>query len=69
MLTRIGRKLIRGATAEIEENPPAILDQNRWADLLETGLTLGLLALMICGSFRGSSKQPVTVVVNNYIAN
>ena len=69
MLTRIGRKLIRGATAEIEENPPAILDQNRWADLLETGLTLGLLALMICGSFRWSSKQPVTVVVNNYIAN
>lgn len=68
MLTRIGRKLIRGATAEIEENPPAILDQNRWADLLETGLTLGLLALMICGSLRGSSKQPVTVVVNNYIS-
>ena len=67
MLTRIGRKLVRGATAEITENPPAILDQNRWADLLETGLTLGILAMMIFGSFRGSSKTPVTVVVNNYI--
>ena len=67
MLARIGRKLIRGATEEIQENPPDILNQDRWADLLETVMTLGILGLMVCGSFRGSSKQPVTVVVNNYI--
>lgn len=67
MFTKIGRKLIQGAKAEIEENPPEILDQNRWADLLETGLTLGILSLMIFGSLRGSAKQPITVVVNNYI--
>ena len=67
MLTRIGRKIIRGATAEIQENPPDILNQDRWADLLDTGMTLGLLAMMIFGSLRGSNKTPVTVVVNNYI--
>lgn len=67
MLAKIGRKLVKGATAEIQENPPAILDQDRWASLLETGLILGTLALVIFGSCRGSSKQPVTVVVNNYL--
>lgn len=66
MFAKIGRKLIQGATAEIEENPPILLDQNRWMDILETGLTLGILALTILGSFRGR-QQPVTVVVNNYI--
>ena len=49
------------------ENPPDILNQERWANLLETGLTLGILALTILGSFKGGGKQPVTVVVNNYI--
>lgn len=67
MLSRIGRKLVKGAAAELEENPPAILDQDKWISLLETGMILGTLALMIFGSFRGSSKPPVTVVVNNYI--
>lgn len=66
MFAKIGRKLIQGAKAEIEESPPAMLDQNRWADLIETGLTLGMLALTILGSFRGN-RQPVTVVVNNII--
>ena len=68
MLTRIGRKLVKGATAEIQENPPDILNQDRWMDLLETGLTMSFLLITICGVFRGSSKQPVTVVVNNYIS-
>lgn len=67
MLMRIGRKLVKGATAEMNENPPEILNQERWANLLETGLTLGILALTILGGFKGAGKQPVTVVVNNYI--
>ena len=58
---------MQGATQQIEEQPPTILDQNRWADLLETGLTLGLLVLTVLWGSRGS-KQPVTVVVNNYIS-
>ena len=67
MFTKIGRKLMAGAKAEMEEKPPAILDQDRWADLLETGLTLGLMMILIFGSSRGSNKLPVTVIVNNYI--
>ena len=66
MFAKIGRKLIQGAKAEIEESPPTILDQDRWMNLLEMGLTLGLLAVTILGSLR-SNKQPVTVIVNNYI--
>ena len=66
MFTRIGRKLMQGATEKLEENPPTILDQNKWMDLLETGLTLGMLALTILAGFKGN-KQPVTVIVNNYI--
>ena len=67
MFAKIGRNLMRGAKAEIEENPPIMLDQDRWMDILETGLTLGVLALTILG-FRRSNKQPVTVIVNNYIS-
>ena len=67
MFAKIGRKLVQGAKAEIEEKPPVILDQDRWMDVLETGMTLGLLALTILGAVRGRNQKPITVIVHNYI--
>ena len=67
MLARIGRKLVQGATAEIQENPPEMLNPNRWSDLLETGVMIATLLLMISGNLRASTNKPVTVIVNNYI--
>ena len=66
MFAKIGRKLIQGAKAEIQENPESLLNQDRWLDIAENVLTLGLLAVMILGNSRGC-RQPVTVVVNNII--
>lgn len=66
MFAKIGRKLIQGAKAEIQESPTSLLNQDKWLELAENIITLGLLALTILGSNRGC-RQPVTVVVNNII--
>ena len=69
MLARIGRKFIQGAKAELQENPPeleTILDTGKTMDLVETLLSLGILALTIFGMNK-APKTPVTVIVNNYI--
>ena len=63
MFTRIGRKLMKGATAELEENPPAALDQEKWSELLETGTLLGLGAMVLL-TFLRVPKTPITVIVN-----
>lgn len=42
-----------------------IFDTDRIFDLLEAAIALGTLALVIFGG--GRTKQPVTVVVNNYV--
>lgn len=42
-----------------------IFDQDRIFDLLETVVALGTLAIVMFGG--GRTKQPVTVVVNNYV--
>ena len=65
MFTKIGRKLVQGAKAEIEESPPVIFDQDRIFDLLEAVVAFGTLVIVLFGG--GKSKQPVTVVVNNYV--
>ena len=65
MFAKIGRKLVQGAKAEIEESPPVIFDQDRIFDLLEAVVAFGTLAIVLFGG--GKSKQPVTVVVNNYV--
>ena len=69
MLRRIGRRIVQGAKAEIQENPPEILEEmrDRWTDLLEMGLMVGLMTMIFFGNRRGSTK-PVTVIVNNYIS-
>lgn len=68
MLEKIGRKFIKGAKSELQEDPPALFDTKDLSNVAETALALGFLALMILGLTKGSSKaQPVTVIVNNYV--
>lgn len=66
MMAKLGRKLMQGASAELSENPPAILDSDRILDIAEKLLTLGLLALTVCWSMK-SGKTPTTIVNNIYI--
>ena len=66
MISKIGRKLVQGAKAEIQENPPEIPGTEKIIDLVETGIVLLSLTLMILGGLR-SSKAPTTIVNNIYI--
>lgn len=70
MISRLGRKLVAGAKAEIQENPPEIklFDTDRVAELVEAGIALIGFALLVFSGVRGNStKQPMTVVTNIYI--
>lgn len=65
MLKNIGRKFIQGAKAEIEENPPQILNFDRLLDIAEAGLALVGLGILIFGG--GShARKATTVITNNY---
>ena len=67
MITKIGRKLVQGAKAEIQEGPKVeIFDTDKILDLIEAVAVLGGIALLIFGGCR-SLKKPVTVVNNIYI--
>lgn len=64
MLKRFGRKFIQGAKAELEENPPEILDTDRLMDAVKAGIALLGLGLLIFSE--RPPKQPTTVITNNY---
>ena len=67
MLARIGRRLVQGAKAEIQENPPEIFNPDRILDIAETTISLLALALMIFGGSR--SRKSATTIVNNIYIN
>ena len=56
---RIGRNLVKGATAEIDENPPKILDVDRILDIAEIVIGIGLFtaALVLL-----KKKPPQTLI-------
>lgn len=66
MFQRIGKKLIQGAKAEIEEKPIHILDTERLIELAEIAIPA---VLLLFGLIRGMKKEPeqTTIVINNYI--
>lgn len=66
MFQRIGKKLIQGAKAEIQEKPIHILDTERLIDWAEMAIPVVVLLL---GLFRSAKKpqEPTTIVINNYI--
>lgn len=67
MIAKIGRKLIQGAKAEIQEGPKVeIFDTDKILELAESLIMIGGIALVIFGGCR-SLKKPVTVVNNIYI--
>lgn len=66
MVAKIGKKLIQGAKEELQKDPPKLIDTTNMTDLIEGFLTLGLLTVMIFGVTK-HPKQPVTVIVNNYV--
>lgn len=65
-LENIGKKFMKGATEELNENPPAILDADRLRNWAEIILGAGLLALSLLGG-KGGLRKPQTIVINNYI--
>lgn len=72
MVTKIGRKLVQGAKAEIEENPPAILNPDRIPDLVEAAISLVSLALIIFGALKTkgvTTSTGTTTVINNIYIN
>ena len=66
MISKIGRKLVQGAKAEIQEKPVEIFNTDKILDLIEAVAVFGGIALLIFGGCR-SLKKPVTVVNNIYI--
>ena len=66
MVARIGKKLIQGAKAELEKDPPKLFDTENVSELIEGILTVGLIGMVIFGLSK-RNKAPVTVIVNNYI--
>ena len=65
MLKRIGKKLVQGAKAELDENPPKILNTEKIIDAAVTILEFGILCLAILGATR-EPKEHKTTVINNY---
>ena len=65
MFVKIGRKLVKGAKAELQESP-VIFNPDRILDLVEAGIAVIALGLMIFGGGR-TSKGTTTVINNIYI--
>lgn len=66
MLQRIGKKLIQGAKAEIEEKPIRLLDTEKLIEWAEVFIPIGILAFSLIRGLR-SNPEPTTIVINNYI--
>lgn len=66
MFEKIGRKLIRGAKAEMTEKP--LIDEETLDRIIEGGLKLlGLGVLLLCVLTGNKESKTATTVVNNYI--
>ena len=68
MFERVGKKLIQGAKAEIQEKPIQILDTDKLIEWGEIVLEVGLVLLGIFCATR-KKTEPTTIVINNYIGN
>lgn len=67
MFRNLGRKLVQGAKAEIQEKPVQIFDQEAIEGLGELLLGVGILAIAACALLRKpKAEQPI---VNIYIQN
>lgn len=67
MFRNLGRKLVQGAKAEIQEKPVQIFDQEAIEGLGELLLGVGILAIAACTLLRKpKAEQPI---VNIYIQN
>ena len=66
MLRGVGKKLVQGAKAEIQENPIHILDTERIIQWAEMAIPM---VILVFGLFRSCRKnpEPTTIVINNYI--
>lgn len=65
MVAKIGKRLVQGAKAELEKDPPKLFDTENISELMEAVLTVGLAGMVLFALSR-RSKTPV-VIVNNYI--
>ena len=68
MFEKIGRKLVRGAKAEMFE-PPGEDGRDYILEIILAIGKIGIFALALLADSKGekSSQQPSTVIVNNYI--
>lgn len=67
MFEKIGKKLVQGATAEIQEKPISIVDTDKLIEWGEIAIGIGLIVLGIFCGCRRKNEQPTTIVINNYI--
>lgn len=70
MFEKIGKKLVQGAKAEIQEKPVSILDTDKFLEWAEVAIGIGLLAIGFLKFLKKpeTPAQPTTIVINNYIS-
>lgn len=65
MFEKIGKKLVKGATAEMAENKPIqIFDRETLEGLGEMAIGLGMLALAAVILFRKPKAETPTIIIN-----
>ena len=65
MFEKIGKKLAKGATAEIQENKPLqLFDKEALEGLGEVIVGIGMLALAAVILFRRPKPEPQTIIIN-----
>ena len=64
MFKKIGKKLVQGAKAELDENPPEILNPNSLMETVTVIFGMGALIMMLFSRSRAS--KPMNIVINNY---
>lgn len=65
MVAKIGKRLVQGAKAELEKDPPKLFDTENISELMEAVLTVGLAGMVLFALSRRSKTS--VVIVNNYI--
>lgn len=67
---RIGRKLVQGAKAEIQENPE-LFNPDKVLNIVEAGISLIMLGLTVftCSKCGKTKPTVLTMTVNNYYFN
>ena len=67
MFEKIGRKLVKGAKAEISESPDAIID---WDKITKAAIRVAEIGLFVAAIFWPSNSKRLvrtqTVITNNY---